>query len=143
MFYRYESRFYDAFRRALTQQINVPYPRLNAWALQTRDLVRAVIMAANTVGLNQAARRELVLHLDKRDVSMETILAGVRFHAAQEYPHLLEQQLAHNVLALHAANLNDRYLVMRLTEAEQTQVEPLRARLIALRDHLDNAPSEG
>lgn len=141
MFYRYQPRFFDAFRRAMTRPHNTTSPQLSAWALQTRELVRAVIAAANRVGMDEAGRRALVLHVDKRNISMEIILATVRFHAAEEYPYLLRQPLRHNLLALHAANLNDRYLVMRLAENEALQTEPLRQSLAALRDHLDNVPA--
>lgn len=143
MFYRYESRFFDAFRRAMTRPHNTAYPSLSTWALHTRDHVRAVIAAANTVGLDESQRRALVLHVDKRDISMETILAGIRFHAAEEYPFLLRQSHEHNLLAVHAANLNDRYLVMQLAAADETQAEPLRSQLNILRNHLDNAPQGG
>ena len=142
MFYRYQPRFFDAFRRAMTRPRDTAYPRLSAWALQTRDLVRAVFAAANSAGLDEARRRDVVLRLDKRGVSMETILATVRFHAAEEYPYLLRQRLAHNVLAVYAANLNDRYLVLRLAEAAELQAEPLRQSLAALRAHLDNVPPQ-
>lgn len=142
MFYQYKPRFFDAFRRALTRPRNTVYPQMTAWTLQTRDLVRAVIVAANAGGLDEAARRALVLHLDRRDVSMETILATVRFHAAQEYPYLLRQPLSHNLLAIYAANLNDRYAVLRLSENDALQTEPLRTQLLALRTHLDNVPQE-
>lgn len=143
MFYRYQPRFFEAFRRAMTRPRNTAYPRLSRWALHTRDLVRAVIGAANSVGLDEAARRTMVLHLDRRDISMETILATVRFHAAEEYPSLLRQTLPHNVLAVYAANLNDRYLVMRLAEDPALQAKPLGQALAALRDHLENVPAQG
>lgn len=143
MFYRYKPRFFDAFRRAMTRPRNTPYPNLSAWALQTRDLLRDVIAAANAVGLDEATRRALIVHLDRRDVSVETLLATVRFHAAEEYPYLLRQALKHNVLAVYAANLNDRYSVLCLCEHEALQAEPLHGRLLALRQHLDNVPPQG
>ena len=142
MFYRYQPRFFDAFRRAMTRPQRGAYPELSIWALQTRELLRAVMAAANSAGLDEARRREFILHVDKRDVSMETILTTVRFHAAEEFPYLLRQPLKHNTLAVYAANLNDRYLLMRLAEAEPLQVEPLRQRLAELRNHLDNIPSQ-
>lgn len=143
MFYSYKPRFFDAFRRAMTRPRNTPYPNLSAWALRTRDLVRDVIAAANAAGVDEGIRRMLMVHLDRRDVSVETILATVRFHAAEEYPYLLGQALSHNVLAVYAANLNDRYAVLRLCEHEALQVEPLNGRLLALRQHLDDVPPQG
>ena len=140
MFYRYQPRFFEAFRRAMTRPRDTVHPRLSAWALQTRELVRAVIVAANSVGLDEARRRQLALRLDKRDVTMETILATVRFHAAEEYPYLLRQPLQHNLLAIYAANLNDRYQVLRLAEVDTLQVLPLRQSLAALLNHLHNIP---
>lgn len=140
MIYRYTPRFFVQLQQAMTQTSRDPFPPLAAWARQTRDLVREVIAAANAAGVDEAHRRMLLLHIDKRDISMETILATVRYHAAQEYPYLLGQQSQQNLLALYATNLNDRYLVLRLSQVEALQVEPVLSRLAALRVHLDNVP---
>ncbi|MFO7322806.1 MAG: hypothetical protein DIU68_013840 [Chloroflexota bacterium] len=142
MIYRYSPRFFSQLRRAMTAASRGPYPRLSAWARQTRDLVRDVIVAANAVGIDEARRRALLLHIDHRDISMETILATIRYHAAEEYPYLLRHESSQNLLALHATNLNDRYFVLQLTRTEALQVEPLISRLEALRSHLDNVPDE-
>jgi hypothetical protein len=141
MFYRYQPRFFDAFLRAMTEPPPTPYPALMRWARRTRDLVHAVYAAANAQGSHEDERRALILHLDKRDISMETILTTVRYHAAHEYPYLLGQESEQNVLAVQALNLNDRYLVLRLTQSDAARSSPLRDRLAALRDHLDGMPS--
>ena len=139
MIYRYRPPFFDAFRRALGRPL--PYPHLSRWANQTLPLVRAVYAAADAGGLDEASRRALRLHVDKRDVSMETILTTIRYHAAHEYPYLLGEAVEHNVTAVYATNLNDRYLMLRLCEVEALASGELGARLAALRDHLDSVPS--
>jgi hypothetical protein len=140
MIYRYRPQFYALFQRAMTRSLHTPYPALSAWARRTRDLVSRVYVAANAAGFDQARRQALILHLDRRNISMETILAVVRYHAAQEYPYLLGQQSQQNILTVEALNLNDRYLVLRLSQDAALQAEPLRARLAALREHLDRMP---
>ncbi len=142
MFYRYKPEFYDAFKQAMTRPAPTAYPRLSAWAAQTRDLIRSIYAAAREQGLDEAARRALLVRIDRRDLSMETILATIRYHASSEYPYLLGEQAAHNVLAVHASNLNDRYLALRLSQSDALQIEPLRSRVGALRDHLDHIPNE-
>jgi hypothetical protein len=45
---------------------------------------------------------------------MDTILTSVKFHTAEEYPHLLLNVSQITVSAIYATNLNDRFLVSKL-----------------------------
>lgn len=140
MFYRYKPQFYEAFRKALERP--EPFPNLSAWARRARALTLAVYRAADEQGLDLEARRAIILHLDKRDISMETILATILHHVQREYPYLLGERGRFNEMVLHASNLNDRYLIHSLAQVEALQQQPLKGRIDALCAHLDNIPSE-
>lgn len=144
MFYRYTPRFFGRLKHALAHHQVAPSdtPRLSSWTRTMQALVRRVYHAADQHGLDDTARRALVLHLDKRDISVETILATLRHHAAHEYPYLLREGGQHSLTALYATNLNDRYLVLRLGTLDAAQVEPMKTALADLRAHLDAIPSE-
>lgn len=115
-------------------QVRDQHPQLAAWWDQTSALVAAVESAAAAHGLDPAALR---VHADKRQVSMATILATVKYHAESEYPYLLAQGEQYAIITLQATNLNDRYLVLKLAEAVD---EPLKAPVEALNSHLATPP---
>lgn len=139
MFYRHEARFFNAFRRALESRPH--HPHLTAWTRQTARLVNAVYAAADAAGVDAAQRRALTLRLDKRDISVETILATVRHRATVEYPYLLTHAIDHNLTALYASNLNERYWLMQLEAFDPLTDPALRAAIRDLRAHLDQIPS--
>jgi hypothetical protein len=143
MFFRYKPAFYAAFKRALASKAPASrYPQLEAWLRQTLPLVDAVFLAADMQTFDEAARRALILHVDKRDISVQTILSAIRHHAAQEYPYMLNNKHDHDFMVMYATNLNDRYLMMRLGETEPAQAKPLKSAVATLRDHLDRMPSQ-
>ena len=74
----------------------------------------AVERAAAAQSLDTAS---LIIHADKRDVSMKTILATVKYHAEREYPYLIVQNDQYSPMTLQAINLNDRYLIMQLAKS--------------------------
>jgi hypothetical protein len=111
------------------------YPQLAAWWAGTVERIETVEQTAKASGVDMAA---LTIRVDKRDTSMATIIAAVRYHAEQEYPYLLRQDDPYNPITLSAINLNDRYLLMRL--AEQV-AEPVKAAVETLRTHLEELPT--
>lgn len=113
------------------------HPQMAAWWAGTSKLVDAAERRADAAGINAAARKTLMIHADKRDVSAATILATVKYHAEHEYPLLVVNQGEFNYMAIQATNLNDRYLVMRLGENVPESVKPAVA---ALGAHLDALP---
>jgi hypothetical protein len=138
MIYRYEPRFYLALQKALANHKPIPHARLWTWVRQIERLTAAVVAAADAVGMDSEARKALVLHLDKRDITMDRILAVLLYHARQEYPFLLGNGVEHNLTALYATNLNDRYLALRL--GETVEQEAVKKALIALQQHLADIP---
>jgi hypothetical protein len=122
------------------KQIAPKHPELDVWAREAARRVDHVYRTADTNGLNEAARKALTLHLDGRDISMETMLASVRHHATQEYVKLLLDSTPHTFVAIYATNLNDCYHVAQLRDAvEQRDV---RAALANLSDHLESISSQ-
>lgn len=137
---RYARAFMTALRMTMRgETFAPPHPNLTNWTARTIVLVDTVFTTANANGLNLAARKALVLHIDRRDVSMESILGTVRHHAAEEYPYLLRRDPGHGLLAIRASNLNDSYRIERLCEQTSGAV---RSALESLGHHLDTIPDE-
>ncbi len=112
------------------------YPELAGWWEQTIRLVEAVERSASESQVDPAA---LVVHVDRRDISMETILKTIRFHAEREYPYLVAHEGdEYRQVTLQAMNVNDRYLITQLVERVDS---PVKSAVDALRAHLENLPS--
>lgn len=110
------------------------YPDLTAWWNETIRRVEAVEHYASDSGIDPAG---LILHIDRRDISMATILQTVKYHAQREYPYLLAHGDPHSAITLHATNLNDRYLVQQLAQQVEASLKPS---VEALGEHLGNMP---
>jgi hypothetical protein len=116
-------------------QVNERYPQLAAWWQKTITLLDALDRSAAANGIDQAALR---VRVDKREISMTTILATVRYHAEREYPHLMAYGDQYNSLTLQALNLNDRHLVQSLIERVPPTIKP---EVEAFAAHLETFPS--
>lgn len=115
------------------------YPRLHQWVSEGRTLALNAFKIAEQQGLDRPAREAITLHLDRRDISLETILGAVRHNMIMEYPRLLDARIEHNLTTLYAINMNDQFRVLRLSEVEALPPE-LRQAVRALSDHLHNIP---
>ncbi len=111
------------------------YPDLAAWWNQTVRLVEAVERQASASHVDPAA---LILHIDRRDISMATILQTIRYHAEREYPHLMANDDPYGALTLQATNFNDRHLVQQLAQNIDAALKPS---VEALAGHLGNMPN--
>ena len=109
-------------------------PQLVAWWEQTLTLVDTAERAAAAQGIDT---EKIIVHADKRDVSMKTILATVKYHAEREYPYLIVQHDEYSPMTLQAINLNDRYLVMQLVNRLEV---PIKESIEALNAHLGALP---
>lgn len=114
------------------------YPATRAWIQETATALETVETIGRSEGLDA---NSVTLHIEGRDVSMQLILAGIRFHLAEEYPSLLASSSEYALLAIKATNLNDRYQIMRLEQSEAIP-DPVRASLHALADALSRQPTE-
>ncbi len=143
---RYLSAFVKALRMTMrgeriptqAEQLTARSPRLAGWFSETIRLVDRAREAAEAQNVNTG---DFVLHIEKRDITMETILKTVAYHARQEYPHLLLSESDHARLALKATNMNDVFLVRRLTDSAELP-PPLKPTLEALHQHLATIPAE-
>ncbi|MCC6803504.1 MAG: hypothetical protein IT319_11525 [Anaerolineae bacterium] len=116
-------------------QVRKQYPALAAWWDKTVHLVEAVERKASASRIDPA---QLILHIDRRDISMATILQTVKYHAGREFPYLMAHDDPYGAITLQATNFNDRYLVQQL--AQQVDA-PLRESVEALERHLGNMPN--
>jgi hypothetical protein len=142
MIYRYQPAFFSQWQSALQQRFApTVVSRLQAWAHKTEILVELALRAAEQSGLDAEARKQLKVHIDRRDVAFETILKTVRFHAVQEYTYLLNRQGDHFLTTLYATNINDQYWLSQLADLDVLTNADLKSALVNLRDHLGNVPS--
>lgn len=118
------------------------HPQLLAWVRRLAVLVEAVYMAAEQSQIDQTRRQAITLKLDGRLMSVETVLAAVRYHAGQEYPALLRSGLPFNRLGIHASNLNDYYWVSRLLDVSELQTPAVQTALTRLAAHLSAMPDK-
>jgi hypothetical protein len=138
------TRYIRAFIGALGMTLrgeSVPVPKYSAlrqWMEQAALLVDEVYSAADIVEMNRDTRQALKLTLDGRSISMETILATIRHHMREEYPYLLRHETQHNLTAIYASNMNDRYWAAKLLGAVESEV--LKQAIGELSAHLDNIP---
>jgi len=137
------SAFWRALRMTLRGQTYTPpppsYPDLRAWIEQAKTLVQAVFQAADAQGLHEAARRQRLMTLEGRPITMQTILAAVEHNLLREYPSLLDSGLEHSILTLVAFNMNDHY---RLTELASSLLDmpAVQATVLTLDAHLVAVP---
>lgn len=118
----------------------LPYAAQREWTARMAQLVAAVYESAAAQGLDQEARRALVLHIEGRDMSMETILAALKYHAEEEYVYLFRHPTADLHLALAASNLNDAFWIGRLKEDAALQGTAVQQALELLAQHLERLP---
>lgn len=114
------------------------FPKTAAWMNQTIQLIGKVMVESGKQNLNL---KTVSLHIEGRDLTAETILESVRFHAVQEYPHLLRHDRQHGRMAMQATNLNDQFHISRLASAPDLP-DSVRAILEQLAAHLSQPLSE-
>lgn len=113
---RYPRALFKALRLTLRGEQRGPSPQtlLAEWMKRAVERTDTALVTAAAAGLDQEARRKHTLTIEGRRTNMDTILATVRFHASSEFPHLLLNLSQTNLTAIHATNVNDRFLVAKL-----------------------------
>jgi hypothetical protein len=143
------SRYLRAFRGAIRMTLHgevytapvVPQSPLTTWISQYGILVGTVLKAADQNGIDQTQRKQVKLRLDGRQMSLETALMTLKFHATEEYPSLVRQGTGRGVHAtLYATNLNDRYWISKMVETPELQKPDVQKALADLDAHLDAIP---
>jgi hypothetical protein len=137
-------RYIRAFFRALILTLRGQKPPsleaeeqhadLLAWCRETLSTVDAVNAAID--GMDA---QSVTMHIEGRDVTLKHTLDVLRFHAAREYPHLIRSQARHAILAIQALNLNDRFLIMQLSEYEGLTAA-VKTAMDSLTEHLTQIP---
>lgn len=141
---RYIRAFFTALSLTLQGKTIAPapprYPKLQDWLKRGTELTDAAFSVCEQTGLDEVARRQISLHLDGRNWSMELILSSLRYHLTMEYPSLLQADVEHNITTFYALNIDDQYRVSQLAELDNFQ-EELREAIRDLAEHLQNIPS--
>lgn len=140
---RYARAFWGALRMTVRGEKYTPPTDnpITVWMNQYLKLVDIVLHAADQNGIDQAARKQVKLRLDGRQMNLETALLTLKFHASDEYPSLLRQGIGRGVQnTLYATNMNDRYWVSKLIEVPELQKADIQAALSKLDAHLENIP---
>ncbi|MBI1278887.1 MAG: hypothetical protein GC179_12225 [Anaerolineaceae bacterium] len=143
---RYLRAFWGALRMTLRGEKIVPTPLkvspLSPWISQYLDLINSFLRAADQQGIDQTKRETIKLRLDGRQMSLETALLTLKFHASDEYPSLVRQGTEGRGVqnTVYATNMNDRYWISKMAENPDLQNPALQQALSALDAHLDSIP---
>ncbi len=141
---RYVRAFFIALQLTLRGEGPPPHPRdaqyplLLNWMKETLALVDAVTANAS---VSQTDLTQWTQPIEGRVMSADVILKAVRFHAVQEYPHLIRNEGAYGFLAIQSSNMNDVFYVSRLLTKEGLS-EPLAQALTKLHAHLRELPPD-
>ncbi len=129
---RYLHAFVTALKLSLRgETLQTP---LEAWIDEAQRQLEEINRAAQSQQIDPAAFR---LRIDRREISMATILQTVEHHLREAYPRLL--RLSDGTTLLYAANLDDHFRVTRLEAALPAQ-SPLAEAVHALSLHLEAVP---
>jgi hypothetical protein len=146
---RYAQAFLGALRLTLRGETPppAPYPELRAWIEGGLQRLNTLTQAVEAAGLTADKRQAMTFIADGRRVTMETVLTGLRYHLAEEYPYLLRDITEHSRLAIYSTNVNDTYrltkLMQTLQESTNQSPQDLTAILESveeLRNHLNTFP---
>ena len=135
--------FWKALQMTLRGETYTPpppaYPEVRIWIQEGQTLLKTVFETADANGLNEAARKQRMLTLEGRPISMQTILSAIQHNFSREYLPLLDSRLEHSWLSLAAFNMNDHYRLTQLGES-LTDFAPVQAALKQLEEHLAAVP---
>ena len=137
---RYLRALVSAIKLTLRGEQLVPSHQslLSQWMKRSAELVAAALEVAEAEGLDQAARRKRTFTAEGRRTNMDTILTSVRFHALEEFPHLLSNFSQTSLTAIYATNVNDRFLISKLFDTLEAGV--LREAVGKIASHLESIP---
>jgi hypothetical protein len=139
---RYIRTFFTALRMTLRGESvpESPHAPLVAWIQQANQLLSDVYATADKNGVSKSERQKILVRIDSRNMSAETILATIHHHISTEYLYLLRNLSAHSITAIYASNLNDRHFIARLKEANEFKNPAIEASISRLGAHLDAIP---
>lgn len=141
---RYIRTFFKALQLTLRgETVDTPasrYPNLQAWLTISENKLQSLYDEAEKNGLDESARKQIILKLDGRPWSMELILATVKFHLETEYPSLMNSVIEHNLTTLYALHFDDKYRVTQLAQSEHLP-DSIRGKMTDFAEHFQAIPS--
>ena len=133
------SRLLRAFTIALWRTLrgDLPQPdEFERWLRSARAQLAQIDSLARREQLDTDALR---LRIDRREMSMQLILAALRFHLHDEFPQLRRRFGDQSLAVLRATCLDDSFRLQKL--ADSPQLSPaLQSPLRALAQHLQQLP---
>lgn len=138
-------RYIRAFFRALILTLRGQKPPTLEAEEQHADLLawcRETLVRVNTVNtaIEGTNLPPVTMHIEGRDVTLKHALDVLHYHASREYPHLIRSRDPHAILAIQATNMNDQFLVLRLSEYEGLP-SAVKTALDSLVQHLTEVPT--
>jgi hypothetical protein len=136
--WRYWRAFWIALRMTLRGE-RIPAPvqtPLQGWMDETGLRLEAISRAAEQESVDPSQVR---LHIDRREISMATILQSVAFNRQEAFPRLLRERGGQPMNYIYASNMGDHFRVSRL-EAALPPDSKLQQAVAALAEHLESVP---
>ncbi len=124
---------------ALVRTLRNDPARANAierWRVSASEQLTAIESLATREGI---APEGLRLRIDRREMSMQLILAGLRYHLDEEFPHLRRRFGDESLGVLRANCLDDSFRLQKLAAA-LSRAPALQTQLQALAQHLLELP---
>ena len=136
--WRYIRAFFIALRMTLRGEVPQPAP-LDVWMAQATTRLETLRKVMADHALDPA---DITLRIDRRDITMRTILDTLQFHLEEEYPQTLKVFPADGPNAIYASNMDDHYRLTRLESAPELADTPAQKAVAALCAHLEAVPRQ-
>ncbi len=117
----------------------MPYRR---WSERTVALVATVFSVSDKNGVVSETRETIKARIDGREMSLQTVLQAIHYHAKEEYAYLLKNLTDNSILTIQATNLNDEYALSRFIENTLIENSEIRMTLTHLHNHLKQIPNK-
>ncbi|PJF28108.1 MAG: hypothetical protein CUN52_13605, partial [Phototrophicales bacterium] len=117
-FIKYSRAFWKTLRLLMNggkipEEAHMDYRR---WSERTVALVATVFATSDKHGITVDRRDTLTTRIDGREMSLQTILQAVAYHAKEEYVYLLRNFTDQSLTTIQATNMNDEYALSRFIE---------------------------
>lgn len=143
-FVKYSRAFWKTLRLLMSgdkipEQAHIDYRR---WSERTVALVATVFATSDKHGITIEQRDTIKARIDGRDMSLQTILQAIAYHAKEEYVYLLRHFTDKSLTTIQATNMNDEYALSRFIENTLIENSDIRQSLIYLHNHLKQIPNK-
>jgi hypothetical protein len=143
-FVKYSRAFWKTLRLLMSggkipEEAHMDYRR---WSERTVALVATVFATSDKHGISVSQRDMIRAKIDGREMSLQTILQAVAYHAKEEYVYLLRHFTDQSLMTIQATNMNDEYALSRFIENTLIENGDVRQSLIYLHNHLKQIPNK-